>query len=304
MPNPSQNAERVRAAGGSMSNHSNRLLVDIAALSDRGKVRERNEDAFAVFRMGRFLERVTSSLDAGDLPERYESVGHVMIVADGLGGHEAGEVASRTAVTRILEGIMNEPRWALKLDDPATRDSELADLERRSRAYLAAMQAAVRERAAADPSMAGMGTTYTGAFTVDHDLFVMHVGDSKAYLVRAGELKKITRDHTLAQEYADLGMIPQEDVERHRLHHVLTRAVGAHEETPDADFHRLEVEEEDRLLVCSDGLTDMASSEDILGVLARHADSQPACRALVDLALERGGRDNVTVIVARFSSIR
>jgi len=122
--------------------------------------------------------------------------------------------------------------------------------------------------------------------------------------VGPGELRKITRDHTLAQEYADLGMIPQDEVERHRLHHVLTRAVGAHEETPEADFHHLQIESGDRLLVCSDGLTDMASAEDILGVLERHAESDPACRALVDLALERGGRDNVTVILARFSSIR
>jgi protein phosphatase len=282
-------------------NHANRLLVDVAAQSDRGRMRDRNEDAYAVIRMGRFLERVTSSLDADELPERHEAVGYLMIVADGLGGHEAGEVASRTAITRLVEGLIHEPRWALKVDDPATRSRELSELEERSRKYLARMQDAVRERAAADPSMAGMGTTFTGAYTVGRDLFVMHVGDSKAYLIRGGELQKITRDHTLAQEYADLGMIPQEEVDTHRLHHVLTRAVGAHEETPAGDFHHLQIEDGDRVLVCSDGLTDMASSEEILAILHRYGKSELACKALIDLALERGGRDNVTVVVAGFS---
>jgi len=284
-------------------NHANRLRVDVAALSDPGKVRERNEDAYAVCRMGRFLERVTSSLPAEDLPERHEAVGHVMIVADGLGGHEAGEVASRTAITRILESVLNEPRWALKLDDPASRETELKELERRSRQYLNKMQEAVRQRAAQDPSMSGMGTTFTGVFTVGRDLFVMHVGDSKAYLMRGDKLEKITRDHTLAQEYADLGMIPQEEVDTHRLHHVLTRAVGTHDEALVGDFHHVMLEEGDRLLVCSDGLTDMSGPQDILAVLHRFARSELACKALVDLANERGGRDNVTVIVAGFSAV-
>ena len=284
-----------------MNHTANRLLVDVAALSDRGRMRDRNEDAYAVIRMGRFLERVTSSLDADELPERHEAIGYLMMVADGLGGHEAGEVASRTAITRLVEGLIHEPRWALKVDDPETRSRELGELEERSRKYLARMQAAVRERAAEDPSMAGMGTTFTGVYTVGRDLFVMHVGDSKAYLIRRGELQKITRDHTLAQEYADLGMIPQEEVDTHRLHHVLTRAVGAHEETPAGDFHHLQIEDGDRVLVCSDGLTDMASAEEILAILHRYGKSELASKALIDLALERGGRDNVTVILAGFS---
>jgi protein phosphatase len=286
-----------------MNHTANRLLVDVAALSDRGRIRDRNEDAFAVIRMGRFLERITSSLDADELPERHETAGHILIVADGLGGHEAGEVASRTAVARLIEGLIQEPQWALKVDDPATRSRELSEMEERSRRYLTRMQDAVRERAAQDPSMAGMGTTFTGAYAVGRDLFVMHVGDSKAYLVRGGSLQKITRDHTLAQEYADLGMIPQEEVDSHRLHHVLTRAVGAHEEAPIGDFHHLQLEAGDRVLVCSDGLTDMASTDEILAILDRYAKSELACKALVDLALERGGRDNVTVVIAGFSAL-
>jgi protein phosphatase len=300
MADPSEQARTVEGKSGIRLPVRPRVRADIAARSDRGKVRDQNEDAFAVFRLGRFLQSVASSLDSSEIPDRTEDEGHLMIVADGLGGHEGGDVASRTAVISVLGLVLRSPRWTLKLDDPQTREAELKDIQRQAEQHLANMQSAVRERAAAEPGMAGMGTTFTGVYSVGLDLFVMHVGDSKAYLFRDGELRKITRDHTLAQEYADMGMIPQEEVGTHRLHHVLTRAVGTQEETPVGDFHHLRLAPGDRLLVCSDGLTDMASEASIVEALVRHPDSEPACRALVDLALDRGGRDNVTVIVAGF----
>ena len=302
MSNPSEKADATGGSAGDTAPPDPAVKVEVAALTDVGKVRDRNEDAYAVFRLGRFLERVSSNLPAHELPERSEDTGHVMIVADGLGGHEAGEVASRTAIASTLEMVMRSPRWALRLDDPATREVELRDIHDQALRYLETMQNAVRERAASDPRMAGMGTTFTGAYAVGLDLFVTHVGDSKAYLFRDGALRKVTRDHTLAQEYADLGMISQEEVATHRLHHVLTRAVGSHDQTPEADFHHLRLSPGDRLLLCSDGLTDMADEAQITAVLERHARSESACRALVDLALAGGGRDNVTVIVAAFSA--
>lgn len=302
MSDPAEEPRTVGRAAPAPVTVRPRVRVEIAARSDQGKVRDQNEDAFAVFRLGRFLESISSSLDPDEMPARTEEEGHLMVVADGLGGHEGGHVASRTAVVSMLSLVMRSPRWTLKLDDPQTREAELKDIERQAQQHLANMQAAVRERAAEDPEMAGMGTTFTGVYVVGLDLFVMHVGDSKAFLYRERELHKITRDHTLAQEYADMGMIPQEEVGTHRLHHVLTRAVGTQEETPEGDFHHLRLTLGDRVLVCSDGLTDMASEADIRGMLERHAASAPACEALVNLALEQGGRDNVTVIVAGFSA--
>jgi len=282
---------------------ASRVRIDVAGLSDRGKVRDTNEDAFAIFKLGRFMERITSSLPPGQPVERSEQIGYLLVVADGLGGHEAGDVASQTAVANTLEMVRRAPHWALKLDDPETREGELQAMYERATEYLVGMQAAIRERVAADPSTAGMGTTWTSVYAVGLDLFMMHVGDSKAYLLRAGELSQLTRDHTLAQEYADLGMIPQEEVASHRLHHVLTRAVGSHEETPEADYRHVRAAPGDRLLICSDGLTDMAKEADLAGVLARHPDSESACRGLIDLALERGGRDNITAIVAGFADL-
>jgi PPM family protein phosphatase len=287
----------ARAAGPAPSG----VRAEVGALTHRGLVRDANEDAYVVFRVGRYLERVMSSIPESDLGSRFEGAGHLMIVADGLGGHEAGDIASRTALVTTVELILRSPRWALKLDDPATRDAEIRELLSRSRGYLAGVHATLRSRAAADTRLAGMGTTLTGAYSVGADMFVLHVGDSKAYLLHGGVLKKITHDHTVAQEYADLGVIPQDKVATHRMHHVLTRAVGGPDEDLDGDMHHVRITNGDRLLLCSDGLTDMVGEPEILALLNAHESSDAACEALVQSALREGGRDNITVIVARYT---
>jgi serine/threonine protein phosphatase PrpC len=119
-------------------------------------------------------------------------------------------------------------------------------------------------------------------------------------VLRRGRLIRITHDHTLAQEYADLGNLGQADVAKHPLSHVLTRAIGGPTETLMSDTHHRDIEDGDRLLLCSDGLTKVASEDDIAAVLEANASSEDACRALVELALARGGPDNVTVIVAGY----
>ncbi len=301
MPNPIDQAHVIESSPETPGVPPRRVRVEIGALTHRGHRRETNEDAYIVFRVGRYLERVTSSIPEAELPSRFEEAGHLMIVADGMGGHEAGDVASRTALVTTLQLILRSPRWALKLDDPATRETEIRDMFARTRGYLAGVHAALRQQAAGDSRLAGMGTTLTGAYSVGEDLFVLHVGDSKAYLVHQGTMRKITRDHTVAQQYADLGVIPQEEVASHRLHHVLTRAVGGPDEQLEGDLEHVRIADGDRLLLCSDGLTDMATEPEIAGALASRASSQEACRMLVELALEHGGRDNVTVIVAGYA---
>ena len=276
------------------------LRLDVGALSHCGHVRAVNEDAYLVFRIGRYLERVMSNVPEAELPSRYEDSGYLMMVADGLGGQAAGEVASRSALVTTLQLILRSPRWGLKLDDPATREREIRDMLDRTRGYFAGVHETLRKQADQNPHLAGMSTTFTGAYMLGSDLFVLHVGDSKADLLREGLLSKITHDHTVAQEYADLGVIPQEEVAGHRHHHVLTRALGGPEPDTKADIHHLGVAGGDRLLLCSDGLTDMVSEGEIARVLGGAGTSEDACGALVDLALEHGGRDNVTVIVAGF----
>ena len=299
-------ATQAHAIEGSLEESTlpaSRVRADLGALSHRGRVRAANEDAFVVLRVGRYLERVLSNIPEAELPSRHEDAGYLMILADGLGGHEAGDVASRSAVLTVLHSVMRSPKWALKLDDPASRETEIGELIARSKLYLAGVHAELRRQAAGDARLAGMGTTFTGAFSVGADLFLLHVGDSKAFLVRDGRMMKVTRDHTVAQEYADLGMIPQEEVAQHHMHHVLTRAIGGPEEDLEGDMRHLQIVHGDRLLLCTDGLTDMAGEAEIAAVLAAHLSSQSAAEALIELALERGGRDNVTAIVAGYTVV-
>jgi protein phosphatase len=126
------------------------------------------------------------------------------------------------------------------------------------------------------------------------------VGDSPAYLLRGGELHKLTRDHTLAQEMADHGQITARDVAAHRYRHVLTQAIGVREAGGEPDIGRLRLADGDRLLLCTDGLTEMVDDATIAAALGQRTSSGEACRALIDLALERGGKDNVTVVVAGY----
>jgi len=277
-----------------------RVTADVAAYSHVGNVREQNEDSYAIFRMGRFLERVESNVPEEVFASHREDSGWLMAVADGLGGHSAGEVASRTALVSMMQLILRSPRWALRLDDPATREADILALFRRVRGYFAGVHEALRARAANDTALEGMGTTLTSAYSVGNDLFVVHVGDSRAYLLRGGGLRRITHDHTLAQSYADQGLIPQAEVESHELGHVLTRAMGAGDSHPEYDIHHLDLQHDDRILLCSDGLSRFVPEKEITALLLAFSDSAGACRALVDRALALGGTDNITAIVARY----
>lgn len=270
--------------------------LDIAALSDKGRVRPANEDSFVVFRLGRFLEPLATSIPEHEMPPRTEEHGYAMIVADGVGGLEAGALASRTTLLTALRFIVQSRKWALNFDDPSTRKHEIDLLAVRARGYLAAAQAEIRRQVEQNPGCAGMGSTFTGVYVVGYDAFVLHIGDSKAFVLRDGALHKMTRDHTMAQQIADMGVIKQEDVAKHELQHVLTRAVGAYD--AQADFQHFELRAGDRLLLCSDGLTDMVDDFTIASLISGASGSQEACGALMAAALEAGGRDNVTVIVA------
>ena len=277
-----------------------RVRVEIAALTDIGRARETNEDAYLVSRIGRYLERLSSNVPEALVP-RLEESGYIMIVADGMGGHAAGEVASHTAIATTIAKIIDSPKWILKLDDPATREQEIGELWGQAREYFARMHAAVTERAVGDLALRGMGTTLTSAYSVGTDLFVTHVGDSRAYLFRDGHLRKMTRDHTLAQRYLDLGIMEPGDAAASRFQNVLTQAIGGNEDEPEADMNRFEIAHGDRVLLCTDGLSNLVAEDELAGVIGRSRSAEDGCRALVGLALERGAPDNVTVVLANYS---
>jgi len=275
--------------------------VELGAATHVGKVRERNEDGYLVCRLGRYLERVSSSLPESELPPRSEESGVIMIVADGMGGMAAGEVASQTALSTLVRLILAAPKWSLKLAGIENRETEIEELWGRAREFVSAVHAAVRRQADADPSLSGMGTTLTAAYSLGADVFVTHVGDSCAYLCRDGRVEKITRDHTMAQSFVEMGLLKESEAQTHRMRHVLTRAVGGPEEQLDADLHALELAADDRLLLCSDGLTNHVDPEEMAEVLSAAGSSQQACDRLLELALDYGGSDNITAIVASYS---
>ena len=276
--------------------------VEIAARTDRGKRREHNEDAYLVFRSGRFLERIQSNIAEDELGSHFEQGGFLMAVADGMGGAAGGEVASREALIAALHLILRQPKWLLSLEDPDTRDADIRAFFERTKLYVAGMHAALLRHASEDPSVAGMGTTVTVVYSLGFNLFVVHVGDSRAYLYREGTIRHITRDHTVAQSLADAGAIPQEDVASHPERHVLTQVVGGHGGWIRGDTHHVLLQPGDAVVVCTDGLTEVAEDTEIASILDDSPSSEAACGSLIQLALDRGAPDNVTVIVARYAA--
>lgn len=275
---------------------SSKVHIDIAALSDKGKVRDRNEDHFYVASGGRRVTTLVTNVPTADIPSQFEETAYVLIVADGMGGHAGGEVASRLAIATLINFILHAPEWIMRLDDEHAE--RLMD---RAVARYRAVHAALQERARLDPRLRGMGTTMTAAYSLGRDLFVAQVGDSRAYRFRDGSLQLLTRDQTHAQMLANQGVISQQDVARHRLRHVLTSALGGSQCQPHVEIERATLADGDRLLLCSDGLTDMVDDAEIADVLRGEVRSEEACRLLVDRALANGGKDNVTVVLARYS---
>ena len=271
-------------------------LVHSFGASDPGKVRPANEDQFLVAELARTLwVRQTSLLQPETLYGRNR--GHVFLVADGMGGHQGGEVASALTV-RTVEAFVLHLLHRFSNIEQDDEQGVIADLQE----ALRHADARIFEETAHHPQLTGMGTTLTLALVSGWKLFVMHAGDSRCYLYRGGQLRRLTEDHTLVGELARRGVLSPEEVRHHRLRHVVTNVLGGGEEGVRVDVHRAELEANDVLLLCSDGLTEMIDDDRIAAVLAAEGEPQRACERLVAEANEAGGRDNVTVIVTRFGS--
>jgi protein phosphatase len=275
--------------------NSSLVRIDVSALSHAGHHRANNEDHFLVTRIGRSLESLITSLPDGDVPAHWEELNYVMIIADGMGGHAAGEIASRMAISALIGLALELPDWIFKADE-----GHALELERRARERVQEVGAMLIERGQAEPALRGMGTTLTAARSLGRDLLITHVGDSRAYLLRAGALHRLTRDHTYAQLLVDLGQLAPADIAASRHRHVLVNALGGAGGEVQVDTDRLRLEDGDRVLLCSDGLTDLVDDVAITNLLVEAAGSREACERLVQRALDSGGRDNVTVIVAAY----
>lgn len=231
------------------------MNISVGAQSDVGRVREGNEDSYLVHEP-------------------------LFVVADGMGGHIAGDVASSTAVDVILS--KSETASA---SDPQT----LADLIRSA-------NAAIWDKAHNDPDLRGMGTTCTLVLLNENRAHIAHVGDSRAYLLRGGSLQQLTEDHTLVARMVKEGRLQPEEAEHHPQRSIITRALGVDSDV-EVDLDLLELQPGDRLLLCSDGLSGMIDGESIRSTLADNSDPQAAADELVRRANEAGGEDNITVVI-------
>jgi protein phosphatase len=271
-----------------------RLWVDCAGATDRGLVRPRNEDQFLIAEVARALQIRGSSLPHPHTQFSDER-GLLLVVADGMGGHRGGEAASALAVCSVEECVLNTLNQIFCLQ-PSAEGTVLQEFQ----AALRQADARMFAEAAHRPELRGMGTTLTLAYVLGTRLFVVHAGDSRCYLLRGGQLHQLTRDHTLVQEMVNRGELAPEQAPHHRLRHVITNAVGGTELGVQGEAHRVELEAGDVVLLCTDGLTEMIPDERIQEILTTEEQPQRACARLIAEANERGGRDNITTIVAHF----
>ncbi|MDT8716472.1 Stp1/IreP family PP2C-type Ser/Thr phosphatase [Clostridium sp. 19966] len=233
----------------------------IGALSDIGNKRETNEDYISYYEC--------------------ENIG-IYVVADGMGGHNAGEIASKTAGDKIIDFIKSKQ----KIDD-----MEVVLIEAIKEA-----NKEVYERAQEDEGLNGMGTTITACITDGNVYIIANVGDSSCFVIKDGIIKKVTKDHSLVQQLVDEGSITEEEAKTHPNKNIITRALGTCKEV-EVDTFKIDWENFERFVLCTDGLTNEVNYEEINKIVIESDTSLQACRSLVELAKERGGTDNITVMV-------
>ena len=244
--------------------------VEVAGLSDVGCQRANNEDSYLYWE------------PAGD--EEFQRKGRLAVIADGMGGHEGGQEASRLAVETVREVY----------DQALGDDSQAALVE-----SFAAAHARIQDYAEQHPAFQGMGTTCTAVVLRGRQLFFAHVGDSRLYLIRDGRILRLTRDHSYVGRLVESGIVRAEDAEKHPQRHILTAALGAGREVAvDSAEQSVALIEGDDLLLCTDGLWGVVPEEELETVVSANTPAE-SCAILVKLARQRGGPDNITLQVLR-----
>jgi len=259
-------------------------LIHSFGRTDLGRVRKSNQDHFLIAELARTLKVYQTSLTQPEI-QYGNRRGHLFLIADGMGGHQGGEVASALTVATVEQFMLDVFRRA--------EDFETALKQAHSR---------IIEEAANHPEVSGMGTTLTMAISNNWKVHVVHAGDSRCYLFRGGKLRQLTTDHTIVGELVRRGLLEPENAAHHMYRHVVTNVVGGSKNSIQVDVQEVDLQPEDVVLLCTDGLTNMLSDERIAVTLQTKPDPRMACDSLVDEALKEGGRDNITAIVTRFEA--
>ena len=272
------------------------LTVKAFGVTDKGKVRTTNEDQFLIAELTKAMRVWQTSLPEPKLQVGEERA-HLFLVADGMGGQLAGERASALAVAAIEQFMLNSFRWFFGSGSP---DEQRVLAQFQSAIHHA--DARILEETAAHPELSGMGTTVTMAFHLGVQLCVIHVGDSRAYLYRDHELHQLTEDHTLVADMVRSGALRRDQVAEHELRHTITNVVGGPELGVNVEARALEVRDGDRLLLCSDGLTEMVTNDAIVATLDAEPTPEAAAKKLLAQANDGEASDNITLLVVRFEA--
>jgi PPM family protein phosphatase len=271
------------------------MIVELFAKSDVGRVRRGNEDNFLVLDLS--TEQTWTGTDGKIPPEKLTHFdlgdkGLVFVVSDGMGGALAGDVASRMAVDSVREMLMGTS--GEEACDPTI---DLVECLKHATVYA---NLAIHVRSQEDSRCAGMGATFTGAAVKGDTLDLVQVGDSRGYVIRKDQIRLATKDQSLVQQLVDVGQISESEAETHMFRNVILQALGAQSEVAPVTG-KIRLRQGDVVLLCSDGLSGKLRAEDIQQIVANdNGDLAKACDALIDEANNRGGEDNITVVLARF----
>lgn len=265
-------------------------------LTDVGLKRENNQDQFLIAQLNKSMLVGQTSLPIEHGSRLFGATrGQLMLVADGMGGHAAGEQASTMAIDFLVDRLLNHVHWFFQPDHDAEQDF-IESLK----ALLRATHDRIQEEGRRNSSLNGMGTTLTMTYLLWPQMYVLHAGDSRCYLIRDGAVQPLTTDHTLARRMIDSGGMKPEDEAGSRWSNVLWNVLGGKSDVKlTAEVRSVILEEGDTIVLCTDGLHRHLDDERIINVLEAHASARSACEAFVKLANDGGGDDNITVIVAR-----
>lgn len=273
-----------------------RCKMDCAAFTHIGRVRQTNEDQFLIADLNKSMLVRQTSLSQEDHSRLFSgSQGALLLVADGMGGHATGKLASALAVQTLEYYILNTMPWFFRLE----QDQE-SDLRDELKAAMETCQQSLKTASEAHPEQRGMGTTLTMAYLLWPRLYVVHVGDSRCYLFRAPRLEQITKDQTMAQQLVEQGVLAPEEAPQSSWSNVLWSCLGGNSRQLSVEVYKTTLKVGDTLLLCTDGLTRHVRDEDLLRLLQHRGSAEEMCQRLVAAANEAGGSDNVTVVVARF----
>ena len=274
--------------------NSKQIRSTTFGLSDGGRVREANQDQFLIAELTKSMRVSATTLD---LEERVfgRVQGEILLVADGMGGHAAGEQASQLAISHLVHRLLNSVHWFFHGDD-RNEDDFVANLQN----LMQDTNAKILRESAKNATMRGMGTTLTMAHRIGRRMFVVHAGDSRCYLYRNGAVEQLTTDHTLARQMVEKGGMQPEYESMSSCSNVLWNVLGGNSnDEVVAEARRVDLEDGDLIVLCSDGLHRYVTEEMLAEVLSVTEDPESACRTLIDFANASGGQDNVTVVVAK-----